>query len=74
MLRLSIPTFDYLPWQISHSLFIYIQSLTTASGSRLFGSVIRALDFISKQTGFEYHDRREIFSAMLHSFVATFMS
>ena len=63
MLRLSIPTFDYLLWQISHSLYVYIQSLTTASASRLFGSVVRALDF--------YPNRREIFSAMLHSFVAT---
>ena len=39
------PTFFYLPWQISHSLYVYIQSLTTESESRLFGSVVRALDF-----------------------------
>ena len=31
--------------QIMHSFCVYIQSLTTASGSRLFGSVVRALDF-----------------------------
>ena len=30
------PTFTYLPWQISHSLYVYIQSLTAASGSWLF--------------------------------------
>ena len=23
------PTFDYLPWQIVHNLYTYIQSLTT---------------------------------------------
>ena len=45
VLRLSTPTFDYLPWQITHSLQVYIQSLTTVSGSRLFGSVVKALDF-----------------------------
>ena len=39
------PTFDYLPWQITHSLYVYIQSLTTMSGSQFFGSVVRALDF-----------------------------
>ena len=43
VLRPSTPSFDYLPWQITHS--VYIQSLTTASGSRLFGSVVSALDF-----------------------------
>ena len=31
--------------QIMHSFCVYNQSLTTASGSRLFGSVVRALDF-----------------------------
>ena len=36
VLRPSTPTFDYLPWQISHSLYVYIQSLTSESGSRLF--------------------------------------
>ena len=45
VLRPVTPTFDYLPWQISHSLKVYIQSLTTVSGSWLFGSVVRALDF-----------------------------
>ena len=45
LLRPSTPTFDYLPWQITHSFEVYIQSLTTASKSRLFGSVVRALDF-----------------------------
>ena len=50
---------DSLPWQILHSLYVYIQSLTTTSGSRLFGSVVRALDFypadrvrIQRQAGF----------------------
>ena len=41
------PTFDIRPWQISHSLQVYIQSLTIAPGSRLFGSVLRALDYYS---------------------------
>ena len=45
VLRPSTPTFDYLPWQITHSFLVDIQSLTTASESRLFGSVVRALDF-----------------------------
>ena len=45
VLRPSTPTFDYLPWQISQSLYVYIQSLTSESGSRLFDSVVRALDF-----------------------------
>ena len=45
VLRPSTPSFDYLPLQIAHSFKVYIQSLTTASGSRLFGSVLRALDF-----------------------------
>ena len=34
-----------LPSIICHSRLVYIQSLTTASGSRLFGLVCRALDF-----------------------------
>ena len=51
MLQPSTPTFDYLPWQIMHSLLLYIQSLTTASGSRLFGSVARALDFYLGRPG-----------------------
>ena len=45
VLRPSTPIFDYLPWQITHSFYVFIQSLTTASGSRLFGSVVRASDF-----------------------------
>ena len=45
LLRPSTPASDYLPWQITYSFWVYIQSLTTASGSRLFGSVVRALDF-----------------------------
>ena len=45
LLRPITPNFNYLPWQISHCLKVYIQSLTTASGSRLLGSVVRALDF-----------------------------
>ena len=67
------PALDNRPWQISHNLLVYIQSLTTAPGSRLFGSVVRALDFfpadrarIPRQAG--------IYSTMLHSFVTTFMS
>ena len=46
MLQPITPTFDYLPWEISQSLE-YIQSLTPTSESRLFGSVVRALDFYS---------------------------
>ena len=37
--------------QIMHSFCVYIQSLTTASGSRLFGSVFRALDFDQEVLG-----------------------
>ena len=48
-----------------------IQFLTTASGSRLFGSVVRALEFLTERTGFDSQDRREFFSALLHSFVTT---
>ena len=44
-------TFDYLPWQITHSLYVYIQSLTTASGSQFFGSVVKALDFYPDRLG-----------------------
>ena len=47
-------------------------SLTTASGSRLAHG--KSTGYLSGQTGFEPHDRRELFSAMLHSFVTTFMS
>ena len=50
-LRHSTPTFDNLPWQVSHSLYVYIQSLTTALGSRLFGSVVRELDFYPGRQG-----------------------
>ena len=50
MLRPTTPI-DYLPWQITHSFEVYIQSLTTASGSRLFGSVVRALDFYTGEPG-----------------------
>ena len=35
----------YLPWQITHNLWAYIQSLTPASLIRLFDSLVRALDF-----------------------------
>ena len=45
MLGPSTPTFDYLPRQITHSVYVYNQSLTSASESRHFGSVVRALDF-----------------------------
>ena len=37
--------------QIMHSFYVYIQSLTTASESRLFGSVVRALDFYPDRPG-----------------------
>ena len=67
--------FDNLPWQISHSLYLHIQSLTTASESRLFGTVVRALDFYPDIPGSNPTTcRREIISAMFHSFVATIMS
>ena len=33
------------------NLYVYIQSLTTASRSRLFGSVVRALDFYPDRPG-----------------------
>ena len=39
--------------QIMHSFCVYNLSLTTASGSRLFGSVVRALDFWPRGPGFE---------------------
>ena len=51
-----------------------IQSLTTTSGSRLFGSVVRASDFYPGGPGSIPTSVVEIFSAMLHSFVTTFMS
>ena len=63
------PTFDYLPWQILHSLQICIHSLTTASGCRLFGSVVSALDFFIGQTGFDSHDRRDFFFYSYTSFL-----
>ena len=51
LLRPSTPTINYLPWQITHSLLVYIQSLTTASWSWLFGSVVRASDFYPGRPG-----------------------
>ena len=47
------PTFGNLPWQFSHSLQVYtcIQSLTTISVSRLFGSVVGALDVYPGRLG-----------------------
>ena len=45
LLRSITPTFDYLPWKITHSLEVCIQSLTTTSEGRIFSSVVRALDF-----------------------------
>ena len=44
-------SYDNLPWQILHSLLVYIQYLTTAPGNRLFGSVVRALDIYSSRPG-----------------------
>ena len=60
-----------------HLIYNNIQSLTTASESRRFGSVVRALDFYPDRPGsippiggiFFF-----FFSVMLHSFVTTFMS
>ena len=51
MLWPSTPIFDNLPLQISHSLQVYIQSLTAASGSRLFGSAVGALNFYLDKPG-----------------------
>ena len=47
-----------------HSFYVYIQSLTTASGSRLFGSVVTALDFCPGDHG-SNPARVVKFSAML---------
>ena len=51
LLRPSTLTSDYLPWQVTHGLYVHIQWLTIASWSRLFGSVVRALDFYPNRPG-----------------------
>ena len=56
----STPSCDNLSWQISHNLSVHIKSLTTASGSRLFGSG-KSVGFLPGNTRFESHDRRELF-------------
>ena len=55
--------------QIMHSFCVYNQSLTTASGSRFFGSVVRALDFWQRGPGFDSRRGRIIFSCALFLFV-----
>ena len=54
-------------------LLVYNQSLTTASGSRLFGSVVRALVSYRGDPGLIPSEGTGNFSAMLY-FVTTFMS
>ena len=66
MLRTSTPTFDYLPWQIMHSFYVYVEFLTIASKSRLFGSMVRALDFCPGDRGSNPASLLK-FSAMLYS-------
>ena len=63
---------DCLPRQIMHSFKVYIQSLTTASGSRLFGSVVGELDFCPGNHG-SVPFRVGNFSAMLYNFVMAFV-
>ena len=54
-------------------LLVYNESLTTASGSRLFGSVVRALVFYRGDPGSIPSDGTGKFSAMLY-FVMAIMS
>ena len=54
-------------------LLVYYQSLTTASESRLFGSVVRALVFYRGDPGSIPSDGTGNFSAMLY-FVTAIMS
>ena len=61
---------SYLPLSTIVDLRIalqYIQSLTTASGNKLFGSVVRALDYHPGGPGSNPGKRLEFFSAMLWS-------
>ena len=60
--------------QNMHSFCAYIQSLTTASGSRLFGSVVRAFEFLPRGPEFESRRGRIIFSYALFLFLTAFMS
>ena len=46
-----------------HSLYVYIQSLTTAAECQLFGSVVRALDFLPSGPGSNPTKGGKIFSA-----------
>ena len=57
-----------------HTFCVYNQSLTTASDSRLFGSVVRALDFGPGGPGFESCQGRVIFNYALFLFLKAFMS
>ena len=57
-----------------HSFCLYYQSLTTASGSRLFGSVVRTLDFCPGGSRFGSLQGRVIFSYALFLFVTALMS
>ena len=50
--------------QIMHSFCVYIQSLTTASGNRLFCSVVRAMDFWPRGPGFESFSAMPYFSSL----------
>ena len=65
--------YEYLHKQIMHSFCVYNQSLTTASGSRLFGSVVRALDFCPGGTGFISRQGQVIFSYALFLFIKAFI-
>ena len=64
MLQPSTPTFSSLPLRI----------LIAASGSQLFGSVVRALDFYPDRPGSNTTIGVNFFSAMLHSSVMSTMS
>ena len=48
---------------LAHSLKFYLRSLTPASESRLFGSVVRALDFLPRGPGSNPTRENVFFSA-----------
>ena len=51
LLRPSTPTFDYLPWQITHSLYRYIFNLWQLRQRVDSDSVVRALEFYPDRPG-----------------------
>ena len=60
--------------QIMHSFCVYNQSLTTASGSQPFGTVVSALYFCLRGPGFKSCPGQVTFSYALFFFVTAFMS